>query len=95
MLVSREQQLEVDLFFLLTRFDTIASVMASHQRSKQEFSSPRQIAKVVQQREQFTTGFLSWLMSSLTTAFQRPHSTKMDVVQTKLKMFRNTRKGID
>ena len=42
--VSCERQPEVD-FFPLTRFDTIASVMASHQKSKQEFSSPRMQSK--------------------------------------------------
>ena len=57
--VSRERQSEVDFFFLLTRFDTNAYV--SHQTSKQEFSSPRQVAETVQQREQLTSGCRSWL----------------------------------
>ena len=60
MSVSRERQPEVD-FFLLTRFNTIAFVMASHQTSQQEFSSPRQVAETVQQREQLTSGCRSWL----------------------------------
>ena len=47
--------------FLLTHFDTIASVMASHQTSKQDFSSPRQLAETVQQKEQLTSGCRSWL----------------------------------
>ena len=47
--------------FLLTRFDTIASAMASHQASKQEFFSPRQVAETVQQKEQLTSGYRSWL----------------------------------
>ena len=43
-------------FFSLTRFDTIASVTASHQTSKQEFSSLRQVAETVQQKEHLTSG---------------------------------------
>ena len=46
--VSHERQPEVN-FFLLTNFKTVASVMTSHQISKQEFSIPRQVAKTAQQ----------------------------------------------
>ena len=58
--MSRERQPEVD-FFLLALFDTIASVLGSHQTSKQEFSSLRQVAETVQIKEQLTSGCRSWL----------------------------------
>ena len=54
------------IFFLLTRFDTIVSVMASHQTSKQDFSNRRLHARGKtssenKPTEQLTYGCRSWL----------------------------------
>ena len=45
---------------LLGLSDAIASVTASHQTPKVEFSSPRQVAETIQQREELISGRRSW-----------------------------------